>query len=481
MSMPPKERREEVSKIIIEKGDLGLDQYGNPVNVIFSSDRNPIVFRISDSQYKKVIIDVCKSLNFIPSRKDVEEIKDVIRDHAEASGKAFVLNNRVAEVDGAIEIDSGQPDGAIYRLRGGNFSTIRSGAKSLFYKSKASLPFAVPIDDGDLSVFDYLNMDEDQKWLLLAWICYTISTPKFNNCAFPILVLVAEQGAAKTTTCKTVIRNLVDPSKFGVQGFPKNRQDMVLGSKNCHVLIYDNLRSISPAWADTMCIASTGGCDPTRKLYTDEEIISHEFQAPLVLNGIHDFISEPDLAQRCLKLQLNPIPESDRLDEKQLNAAFMADLPAMFTGVLQLSALILERLDSVEIMHPERMIRFVKYIAAIEDIYDIREGHLQSLYSKLVNDAQQEAVMENPLASILYEIMQDESKGTWTGTPTELLSKLKSEVSSYDNRARLIPHNPISLSKQLSAISAPLRSQGIEVVFKKSKQRTITINNLEKF
>lgn len=481
MSLPANNRREQASNTIIEQGELGLDQYGNPVYVIFSDERNPVVYRVLDGEFKKVIINTCTSLHFTSNKKDIEEIRDVIRDHAEASAKEFFLHIRVAEDGDAIEMDSGQPDGTIFNLEDGRFEIIKAGSKTLFYRPKAALPFAKPAAEGNLNVFIYLNMDEDQKWLLLIWICYTISTPKFSNAAFPILVLIAEQGAAKTTTCKTVIRNLVDPSRLGVQGFPQSRQDMVLGSKNCHVLIYDNLRTISPAWADTMCIASTGGSDPTRKLYTDDGFITHAFQSALVLNGIHDFISEPDFAQRCLKLQLNPIPESNRLDEKDLNAAFMADLPAMLTGVLELSAMILARLNSVEVTHPARMMRFVKYIAAVEDIYEMPNGKLQALYSSLVNDAQQDAVMDNPLASVIFELMQEDSRSRWSGTPTELLSKLKSQVSNYDQRARLLPQNPISLSKQLSAISAPLRSQGIELIFKKSKQRIITINNLEKF
>lgn len=481
MALPPRERREKVSENIIENGKLGLDQYGHPVYVIFSIDRNPIVYRVTDSNFKAVIIDICRGLGFIPSKRDVEEIRDIIRDNADASGNEFVLHNRVAESDGVIEIDSGQPDGSVFRLEDGEFRVIKTGSTTLFYKSKTALPFVIPSTQGSLNVFNYLNMDEGQKWLLLAWLCYTISTPKFSNTPFPILVLIAEQGAAKTTTCKTVIRNLVDPSRLGVQGFPKNRQDMVLGSKNCHVLIYDNLRIISPGWADTMCIASTGGSDPTRRLFTDEELVSHEFQSPLVLNGIHDFITEPDLAQRCLKLQLKPIPESNRLDEKELNAAFMADLPDMLTGILQLAAMILARLDSVEVINRERMVRFVKYIAAIEAIYEKPKGELQGLYSKLLNDAQQDAVLENPMAAMLFEMMQKELKGTWSGTPTELLIKLRSEFSGVDQRARLLPQNPISLSKQLRAVTAPLRSQGIDVKFHRGKERLITITNEEKF
>lgn len=339
----------------------------------------------------------------------------------------------------------------------------------------------MPAAQGDLSLFSYLNMDEQLKWLLLAWICYTLSTPKFKNAAFPILVLIAEQGAAKTTTCKIVIRNLVDPSKLGVQGFPKNRQDMVIGSKNCHVLIYDNLRAISPAWADTMCIASTGGSDPTRKLYTDDELVSHAFQAPLILNGIHDFITEPDFANRCLKLQLNPIPETERRDEKELHAAFMTDLPAMFAGILQIAAMILERVDSVQVTHPHRMLRFVKYLAALEDIYEMPKGELQSIYSAIMNESQHDAVSENPLAGMLLEMMEDHASGSWSGTATELLKQLKSMFPLSDQRIRLIPQTPISLSKQLVAISAPLRSQGIEIAFRRGKQRIITITNLEKF
>jgi len=481
MVLKPREKIEMTTKSLVSSIRLGLDQVGNPVAVI-DSDANPTTYHINSRSFRKVIIYEGQSLDFILTSREIEEIKQHLCDAAEASGMDLHVCLRVAAIKDGVELDVGDRKQTRIRLTPGKVEVIKAGSAVLFYRPSAMLPFILPAEKGNLdSLFRYLNFEKDHAWLLIIWICFTLSTPRSNHTSYPILVLIAEQGASKSTTCRLIIRSFLDPSQMGIQGFPSNRQDMVIAANHAHILIYDNLRYLSRKWSDTLCIASTGGMDPTRRLYTDSELVNHPFQVPLVLNGIHDFIEEPDLAQRCLRLELNTIPENKRRDEKEFTEEFNTDLPEIFKGILDLTANILEKLPAVRVTHPERMLGYVRYLAAAEEVLEMESGKLQSIYSEILNDAQRDSVLEDPLASTIYWLMTDTSKHKWTGTPSELLKHITGTMSDSDPLQRLLPNNAISLSKRLNALKAPLRSQGIEVTFTRGKERRITIVNLEAY
>jgi hypothetical protein len=48
---------------------------------------------------------------------------------------------------------------------------------------------------------------------------------------------------------------------------------------------------------------------------------------PIILNGIEDVVTRPDLADRAMFLTLEPIPDDRRRPEAELWAAFEAERP----------------------------------------------------------------------------------------------------------------------------------------------------------
>jgi hypothetical protein len=479
MRMKSKEKIELVTKSLTESIKLGLDQVGNAVAVI-EGDGNPNTYHVNTRSFRKIVINEGQASDITVSSREIKAIQEGVADAAEATEIDLDVYIRVATVKNGVELDVGDKGQTRIRLAEGKVELINKGSEILFYRPASMLPFVVPAEEGNLDLlFKYLNFDEDHAWLLIIWVCLTLSTPRSNHANYPILVLIAEQGASKSTTCKLIIRSLLDPSQLGIQGFPSNRQDIVIAANNAHVLIYDNLRYLSLKWSDTLCIASTGGNDPVRRLYCDNELVNHPFQVPLVLNGIHDFVEEPDLAQRCLRLELKSIPEAKRRDEKEFTDEFNAELPEIFRGILDLTANIMEKLPTVKVTHPERMLGYVKYLAAAEEVLEMEPGKLQAVYSQILNEAQRDSVLEDPLASMVYEMVTDGSEHEWKGTPTELLIHITGSISDYNPRQKLLPNNAISLSKRLNALKAPLRSQNIEVIFTRGKERRITITNLE--
>jgi len=72
------------------------------------------------------------------------------------------------------------------------------------------------------------------------------------------------------------------------------------------VLAFDNLSGLPPWLSDALCRLATGGSFAVRQLYTNEDEILFQAARPLLVNGIEDVISRPDLADRSIFLTLAP-------------------------------------------------------------------------------------------------------------------------------------------------------------------------------
>ena len=118
------------------------------------------------------------------------------------------------------------------------------------------------------------------------------------------------------------------------------------------MLSFDNVSGL-PAWiSDTLCRLSTGGGFAVRQLYTDQDEVLFDATRPVILNGIEDIVTRPDLADRALFLGLEPIPEECRRPEQELWSAFENERPQIL-GVL-LDALVhgLRRLPQTRLERP---------------------------------------------------------------------------------------------------------------------------------
>jgi hypothetical protein len=52
-----------------------------------------------------------------------------------------------------------------------------------------------------------------------------------------------------------------------------------------------------PAWiSDTLCRLATGGGFAVRQLYTDQNEVLFDAARPVILNGVEDIVTRPDLA-----------------------------------------------------------------------------------------------------------------------------------------------------------------------------------------
>ena len=390
---------------------------------------------------------------------------------------------RVAPYGKGVEIDVGDEQHTRVRITPGTVDIIVAGSDTLFVRSPVTKSIVLPADHGDFNLLrKYLpNLDFFDFLILVGWLTYTIAHPKVESTKYVILVLDGGQGSGKSFLCN-VIGSLIDPSAVGTQLLHTNSKDLAIAGKNSHVLMFDNIRSFTPAMSDILCVASTGGAISSRTLYTNDGQSVIRMHVPMVLNGIHPFISQSDLAQRCLPITLKPLSPSARISEKQLIADFQSDLPEIQRGMYNLIASIMQYLPDAEVLYPERMLDFSHWLAALELALNHPKdklGVIQQHYSESLKQGQLSSLQDNLLGATLIDFVESLGSNDWSGSPTDLYNELTDHVLPTTAKSRDWPQNPIALSKRLHPLQPALLSQNINLSFTRGKSRTITISKIE--
>ena len=131
--------------------------------------------------------------------------------------------------------------------------------------------------------------------LVVAWALACLR----NRGPYPVIVLSGEQGSAKSTF-SAILRALLDPNTAPLRALPREDRDLFIAASNGHVLAFDNVSGF-PAWiSDTLCRLATGGGFAVRQLYTDQDEVLFDAARPVILNGIEDIVTRPDLADRAV-------------------------------------------------------------------------------------------------------------------------------------------------------------------------------------
>lgn len=458
---------------------LCLSQHGKGYATFGGKRKNARAIQVGSRALDNIIRKFAEREGVTLRKSDLRELNDSLLAFAESKGQIKNVFLRVAAIEGGVEIDLGDDRHARVRITAGKVELVLNGSTVLFWRSNTFLPMAQFVAAGDLQLLkQYLNLDDVSFMLLRGWMSYTLAHPKVSSSMFVILLLLGGQGSGKTFASK-LIRRLLDPSPIGVQTLPTNAKDLAISTQNGHVSCFDNGRFISPAMSDFYCTAATGGTLTGRQLYTDADQQVILLHGALIINGIHAFINQPDFAQRSLPMQLSTLPEKNRRSEAELEAALARDLPAIQRGLFDLIAAVLVHLPTVKATHPQRMIDFVLWLAAMEKVDGAPEGTYQAAYTTALNDGQRECLMDNVLASAILTWAEKMAGDAWSGTPAAFLAKLNDVAGSGLQNSKDWPGNPISLSKRIVPLQAALLSQGIELNLLRGKSRMVSVKWLD--
>lgn len=167
-----------------------------------------------------------------------------------------------------------------------------------FIRTGSMRPLPIPSAGGSIApLWNLLNVHEEKRPLIAGALLNYLHPggPYF------ILDFVGEQGTAKSCAAK-IVRMLIDPNETPLRSLPRTEQDLLVQAGNNRCIALDNLSSLQPWLSDALCRMATGGGHSARSLYTDGEEFTLSVKRPVILNGIDDVASRPDLKSsgRCV-------------------------------------------------------------------------------------------------------------------------------------------------------------------------------------
>lgn len=460
---------------------LAADKFGGVYIAVSNPAGNPLAHPLNSSFAEGFMGDHWQHKGLRLNSRDLRARMAELKAYAAYAGRICDVWRRVAhDAEGHVVIALHDPANTHVRIAPGRVELLRRGSTTLFTRSPVAQAMASLADEGDLQRLKrYVNLSPVQFTLYVAWLTYTLAHPKVDGSIYPLLVLVGGQGTGKSHVCKVTMR-LTDPSSRGVGRLPASLHDLALASQDAHVLAYDNLRHLTTQQSDSLCIMATGGTAATRKLYTDDESKVLQLHAAVVLNSIASVVDQPDLAQRSLTLRMEPMAETARRSEGQLLREFEADLPFIQRALFDLIAQVLLHLPTATVAYPQRMIDFVRWLAAMERAHGLPPtAHpYQLAYDEVIGDGQRDSLQDNVLGAAVLAFAESlfEQDADWKGSPSDLYAELTERfIKARTRPPRLWPDNEIAMSKRLVTLQAALQSQGVDLAFARAKSRVITI------
>jgi hypothetical protein len=366
------------------------------------------------------------------------------------------MHVRIAECAGHIYLDLADDRWRAVEIGPDGWRVIGSPPVR-FRRPAGMLPIAAPERGESVEALNsFLNLpSRNELVLVVAWL---LAALRFGG-PYPLLAISGEQGSAKTVLSK-LLRALVDPNTAPVRALAREERELMIAANNGHLLVFDNVSGLAPWLSNAFCRLASGGSFAVRQLYTDDEEVLFQAARPILLNGIEDVISRPDLADRAIFLTLPPIAEAQRRSEAELWREFNLPRPRVLGALLDAVAHGLRSQCDID-RRPRRLPRmadFMLWATACETAL-WPAGTFARAYNANRRSAMESIVEADPLASWVREVTADQT--TWSGTASDLL-RFSSDVSK---RSVTWPKNPRALAGRLRRVQASLRSLGIEIAF----------------
>jgi hypothetical protein len=395
-----------------------------------------------------------------PSSEALQSALNVIEAKAHFDAPERTVHVRVGGLDGRLYLDLGDETWRAVEIDATGWRVI-DNPPVRFRRAAGMQPLPAPVAGGSVETLrSFLNVRSDADFVLVAAWALTVLR---NRGPYPVLVLSGEQGSAKSTF-SAILRALLDPNTAPLRALPREDRDLFIAASNGHVLAFDNVSGL-PAWiSDTLCRLATGGGFAVRQLYSDQDEVLFDAARPVILNGIEDIVTRPDLADRGLFLTLEPIPEDRRRPEQELWAAFEAERPRILGALLDAASKGLAMLPQTRLDKLPRMADFALWATACETAL-WPAGTFWSAYCGNRDEAAEGVIDADPIAAGVRALMA--ARTEWTGTASELLGALAEMAGERLAKSKTWPDSPRALAGRLRRAATFLRKVGIEIGFER--------------
>jgi hypothetical protein len=397
----------------------------------------------------------------VPSATAVADALNTLIGKAKFEGPLHELNVRVAWHDGNLYYDLTNPKNQAVRVNVEGWAVV-DNPPILFERYQHMTAQVLPETGGAAKRFlDFANLtDNGERLLLLVWLVLSF-IPGFPHLA---LMPYGTWGAGKTFLFR-LLKSLVDPSAMETLSFATDRAEFAQQLSHHWLCLYDNIHAI-PHWvSDLLCRAITGEGFSKRRLYTDRDDIVFKFKRIVGLDGLELAAELPDLLDRSLILELQPIPDNKRRRESDLLAEFDAAKPQILGGVFDTLVGALGLLPTVSLDELPRMADWVTYGCAVAEALGYEQGRFLQAYASAVKHQSAEALRANLVGEAVLAFMEnmDEYEDTLGGLLKVLTNK--TENLGIDTKGKGWPKQPNQLSKTLKAMKPNLEKEGLLLTF----------------
>ncbi len=397
-----------------------------------------------------------------PGNQALQDALGLLEARAEFDGPEREVYIRVAEHAGNIYVDLANEAWEVVEITPAGWRVVTGEDAPVRFRrprGMLALPAPRPGDgsdgcDGLLQRFFNVSQDEDLR-LIVSWLVAALRPTG----PYPVLLLQGEQGSAKSTL-ERLVRALVDPSAAPLRTTPRSEHDLYIAADNAHVVALDNISSLQPWLSDALCRLSTGGGFSTRTLYENREEELFDGMKPVILNGITDVATRPDLLDRALVVSLPPIPDEERRPEAELWREFEQTRPAILAALLDAVSGALRSVEAVRLEGMPRMADFAVWATAAEEALGWEPGAFMAAYTGNRAEATDSALDADPVAGAVLELMAGREE--WAGTASELWLALGEQVDEAVRRTKAWPGAPNALTARLKRLAPTLRGVGIE-------------------
>ncbi len=388
-----------------------------------------------------------------PSEQALKVALTTLCGQAVFEGATCEVFTRVAKTESGFWLDLCNDAWQAVQITATGWSVVAGRAVPLFTRSASMRPLPVPERGGTLDeLWPLVNIPEPERLPVLAWLleCLRADTPHV------VLELVGEQGSAKTST-QRALRRLIDPNQADLRAAPKSVEDVWIAARNSHMVSLENLSHLHPQYQDALCVLATGGGYSARTLYTNTEETILDLRRPIVLNGISVIVTQQDLLDRTLHVDLPTIHARELAGE--LEARFEAAHPKLLGALLDLFVKTLAELQTV-VIAPEQRPRMADFAALGEAVFRVHgrpPGAFLDHYSTMRTDGVLRTIDASPVGAALIEYLRETADG-FAGTLAELLSRLE----RHRPNGEAWPRSPKGLGDALRRLAPALRQVGYE-------------------
>jgi hypothetical protein len=396
--------------------------------------------------------------------RDLSDALRLLRGVAVFRSPEHEVYRRVAPYKGAVYLDLCDEDWRVVEVDRDGWRVISGDqAPVKFTRTAGMLPLREPNAGGSLEdLRDLLHLgdgdDEKRNWrLICGWLVQALSP----DGAYGILTLTGAQGSAKSDT-QYVLRSLVDPNVAMIRYKPKEERDLFIAASNGWTISLDNMSKV-PEWlSNALCNIATLGSFGIRRNYSDDEEVLFKARRPIILNGIGDILTYPDLLDRAAIVRLPPLEGTNkRLTDEEVFARAEEIAPGVFGALLDCLSHYLKVKNDIE--NPDvRMVSYAKVGFAVEQALDWGEGAFMGSYQESRNEANAVVLESYPVAAVIIEFVEDYPEDDkWESTGQELLDALAARAGDSLRMADKWPRRANELGQQLSDLKTDLARVGV--------------------